>query len=238
MRLTSLLLRSHPCGAPGDVAGVVTWFGAMQGQDMASVLWSLGARLPTLTLADVNAALEKREVVRTWPMRGTVHLIPAEDAHWMLELMGTRTLAGAAARRDVIGLSHEAAERGVEVIAAALAGGKRLTRAECLRALADGGVDVPGQQALRLLCPVMVPMSAKHRRDGALVYQHDSPSWRVECELDALSPVASLVWFMPHGPWRERQIRPPGPTAPSPGRRPGVRGHLLGAQRQQWPGPP
>ncbi len=52
------------------------------------MLWSLGARLPGRTLADVNAALEKREAIRTWPMRGTVHLVPPADAHWMLELMG------------------------------------------------------------------------------------------------------------------------------------------------------
>jgi hypothetical protein len=41
-------------------------------------------------MADVNAALEKREAIRTWPMRGTVHLVPPADAHWMLDLMGVR----------------------------------------------------------------------------------------------------------------------------------------------------
>ena len=67
---------------------------------MASGLWSLGARLPGWTVADVSAALERREAIRTWPMRGTVHLVPPADAHWMLDLMGVRALAGAAARRD------------------------------------------------------------------------------------------------------------------------------------------
>jgi hypothetical protein len=84
-------------------------------------------------------------------MRGTVHLVPAEDAHWMLDLMGVRALAGAAARRESIGLSEQTAEGGVEVIAAALASGRRLTRAECLQALTDGGIDVSGQQGYHML---------------------------------------------------------------------------------------
>jgi hypothetical protein len=55
MRMASLLLRPHPRGNPGDVAGIVEWFGAMQAQDAASGLWSLGARLPGATLADIEA---------------------------------------------------------------------------------------------------------------------------------------------------------------------------------------
>src|SRR5690349_12620470 len=149
--MTSLLLRAHPRGRPGTVAGVAEWFGAMQAQDMASGLWSLGVRLPAFTAADVTAALERGEAIRTWPMRGTVHLVPSADAHWMLELMGVRALAGAAKRRATIGLSEDIAERGVEVLGAALAGGKRMTRAECMAALAGAGVQVAGQQGYHLL---------------------------------------------------------------------------------------
>lgn len=152
LRMTSLLLHAQPAaGRPTDVAGVVEWFGAMQAQDAASALWSLGVRLPALTQADVTDALEKREALRTWPMRGTVHLVPPRDAHWMLELTGTRALAGAAARRATIGLSEEAADRAVEVLGAALAGGGRLTRAQCLATLSEAGVPVTGQWGYHLL---------------------------------------------------------------------------------------
>jgi hypothetical protein len=204
MRLTSLLLRPHPRAAPDDVGGVVTWFGAMQGQDVASVQWSLGVRLPGHTLADVRAALEKRQVVRTWPMRGTVHLVPAEDALWMLELMGVRALAGAAMRRETIGLSRDAAERGVEVIAAALAGGKRLTRAECLRALADGGVDVTGQQGYHMLWYASqqgVSAIAPHiGKEQTFVLLDDwAPNPRRPARDEALALIASR-YFRSHGP--------------------------------------
>ncbi|KOX13458.1 hypothetical protein ADK66_04505 [Micromonospora sp. NRRL B-16802] len=151
LRMTSLLLRPHPSTRPGSVAAVVEWFGAMQAQDLASGLWSLGARLPGRSMADVQAALERREALRTWPMRGTVHLVPPADARWMLELTGVRSLAGLATRRARLGLTDDDAERAVDVLGAALAGGGRLTRAQCLATLRAAGVATDGQRGYHLL---------------------------------------------------------------------------------------
>jgi hypothetical protein len=156
LRMSSLLLAGDPSadptnGATADVAGVVTWFGAMQAQDLASGLWSFGSRRPTFDLAAVNAALERREALRTWPMRGTVHFVPARDAHWMLDLMGAKTLAGAARRREFLGLDADEADRAVDVLGEALSGGQRLTRAQCIAALHDAGVDASGQLGYHLL---------------------------------------------------------------------------------------
>ncbi|HYN94342.1 MAG TPA: winged helix DNA-binding domain-containing protein [Pilimelia sp.] len=156
LRLASLLLRGRPGGwtdrtRPAGVADVVTWFGAMQAQDLASVLWSLGARLPGATQQDVQAALERREALRTWPMRGTVHLVPPRDARWMLDVLGSRALAGAAARRATLGLAADEADRAVDVLGTALAGGRRLTRSECLAALTAAGIAVGGQRGYHLL---------------------------------------------------------------------------------------
>ena len=151
MRMASLLLRERPGGRPADVAGVVTWMGALQAQDLASGLWSFGVRLPRFTLDEVTAALERREAVRTWPMRGTVHFVSPRDVHWMLDLMGSRALAGAAKRRAFLGLSEEVADRAVEVLGAALAGGGRLTRAQCTALLADHGIGTAGQLGYHLL---------------------------------------------------------------------------------------
>jgi hypothetical protein len=84
-------------------------------------------------------------------MRGTVHFVPPADAHWMLELMGVRALAGAAARRATLGLDAATADRGVEVLGAALAGGRRLTRAQCVAALAEQGISGASQFGYHLL---------------------------------------------------------------------------------------
>jgi hypothetical protein len=202
--MTSLLLRPHPSGRPGSVAGVVEWFGAMQAQDMASALWSLGVRRPGRTVSDVNAALERREAIRTWPMRGTVHLVPPADAHWMLELMGVRALAGAAKRRQTIGLDEKTAERGVALLAEALAGGQRMTRAECLAALAAGGVALAGQQGYHLLwyasqkgVTCIAPHVGKEQTFGLLDDWAPTPNRPGREEALALIAVR---YFRSHGP--------------------------------------
>ncbi|MBG0564825.1 AlkZ family DNA glycosylase [Actinoplanes sp. NEAU-A11] len=147
--MTSLLLGAR---SVDDVPGIVEWFGAMQAQDLNSVLWSLGARLPGRTLPEIVAETEQRQVVRTWPMRGTVHLIPSADAHWMLDLTGVRQLTAVNKRWDYLGLDEKIANRAMEILAAALAaGGGRLPRSECLGALAEGGLDVTGQRGYHLL---------------------------------------------------------------------------------------
>lgn len=123
----------------------------MQAQDLASALWSLGVRLPGSTQDDITAALENSEALRTWPMRGTVHFVPPRDAKWMLTLMGARPLASAAKRRQFLGISDAQAQRAVDALRAALAGGKRFTRTECLAALNDAGVNTANQASYHLL---------------------------------------------------------------------------------------
>jgi hypothetical protein len=186
-----------------DVAGVVGWFGAMQAQDMASGLWSLGVRLPGWTTADVSAALERREAIRTWPMRGTVHLVPPADAHWMLELMGVRALAGAAKRRETIGLSEAAAERGVETLATVLKG-NRLTRAECLTALAEAGVELGPQMGYHLLWYASqrgVTCIAPHigKEQTFVLLDEWAPEPRRPERTEALG-IMALRYFRSHGP--------------------------------------
>ncbi|WBC16793.1 winged helix DNA-binding domain-containing protein [Micromonospora sp. WMMA1998] len=151
LRMTSLLLRPHPTARPKSVADVVEWFGAMQAQDAASGLWSLGVRLPGRNQDDVRAALERREALRTWPMRGTVHLVPARDAHWMLAVTGVRALAAVAGRWRQLGLTVADGDEAGDVLGAALSGGGRLSRTDCLAALRDAGLDTTGQRGYHLL---------------------------------------------------------------------------------------
>ena len=151
LRLRNLVLSGRrPDADVASVAGLTRWFGAMQAQDLASLQWSLGLRLGG-TLADVEAELERGEVLRTWPMRGTLHLVPAEDAAWMVSVLGEKPLAGAAKRREYLGLSEVDANHAVELLADALAGGRRLTRAQCVEVLEAGGISGAGQRGYHLL---------------------------------------------------------------------------------------
>lgn len=146
MRVSSLRL-SSPGGSAAEIAD---WFAAMQAQDLASGKWSLGVRIPGATQADIDAALASGEILRTWPMRGTIHIVDARNAHWLLDLTGRRALLGLKARWDSLGLDRPTAEAAADVLAEALRGG-RLTRRECLAALQQAGIDTSGGRAYHLL---------------------------------------------------------------------------------------
>src|SRR5690349_21122624 len=76
----------------------VAWFGAVQAQDYLGSLWAIGLRMRRATEASVEAAETRRAIIRTWPMRGTLHFVTAADARWMTRLLAPRVIAGNAAR--------------------------------------------------------------------------------------------------------------------------------------------
>ena len=86
LRLQALGLVGDPVAS--DPVGVVAHHLAMQAQDFPASRWAVGSRLPESTEADVLAAYDARTIVRSWPMRGTVHAVAAEDLPWMLEHLG------------------------------------------------------------------------------------------------------------------------------------------------------
>lgn len=147
-RMVSLLLDAP---APRRPLDVVRWFGAMQAQDVASGHWSLGLRCAGSTDATIVDAFETRDVVRTWPMRGTIHLVPAEDVRWMLELTGSRMLATSVRRRENLGLTLADAELATTVLEQALRQRHVLTRAEAIAGMADAGINVSEQRSYHLL---------------------------------------------------------------------------------------
>jgi hypothetical protein len=79
-------------------AEVVKWLGAVQAQDYFGSLWGIGLRTMRATELDVERAIADRAIVRTWPMRGTLHFVAAQDVHWMLRLLAPRIIARAAGR--------------------------------------------------------------------------------------------------------------------------------------------
>ena len=145
-RMAAILVHPRPPGSPTpkSVGDVVRHLGAMQAQNDASGLWSLGVRLPGSTATDVVGALEQREANRTWPMRSTVHFVPARDAHWMLATTGVRTLRASARRRAELGIDDSVAERAMDIMGQELTGGGRMSRSALLDAVASHGISMSG----------------------------------------------------------------------------------------------
>lgn len=185
-------------------AQVVEWFGAMQAQDLASGHWSFGVRLPGTTNADIDAATANRQIVRTWPMRGTIHFVPPADAKWMLDLTGSIALKGAAKRREFLGLTEADVDLAATVLADALTTAGLLTRAECVEVLTAAGLDTAGQHAYHFLwyvsqigVTVIGPQQGKEQTFALLAEWAPDPNTPTREE--ALSLLAER-YFRSHGP--------------------------------------
>jgi hypothetical protein len=150
-----LRLRLHALRLQGSTSTSVTdtvrHLLAMQAQDFAQALWAIGVRTPGSTRGDVLAALENGEVVRTLPMRGTLHFVAAEDLNWMLSLTSARTVQGAKTRFRNLGLEQEDLDRAAELVAREFAGGRAMARDEFMKFLEANGISPEGQRGYHVI---------------------------------------------------------------------------------------
>lgn len=130
---------------------VVTWLGALQAQDYTGALWSIGLRMTGTTDQTIEQAIADRTIVRTWPMRGTLHFVAAQDVRWMLQLLAPRMIAQSAGRYRQLELDDATFARSKAVFVTALQGGKQLTRDELYVHHEQAGLVTTGQRGYYFL---------------------------------------------------------------------------------------
>jgi hypothetical protein len=140
LRLRAQLLAGK---RPGDVHEVVRVMGGIQAQDTAAARLAVRPRGAGLDAAAVRDACNReRSVVRTWAMRGTLHMVAAEDARWLVALLGPGFAAANRRRRLELGLDDDTCERGLRAIGKVLGANGPLPRGELVARLAGEGVAV------------------------------------------------------------------------------------------------
>ena len=187
-----------------SAAETVRWMTALQGQDYRGALTSVALRTRGGTTADVEAALTAGEVVRSWPMRGTLHLVAAEDLSWLLDLTAALQVSAAGRRRGQLGIDEAAVERAREVARGVLAGGRAVRRDDLMAAWAAQGVATEGQRGYHLLWHLAQSgtVCLGPVRDGEqLVVLLDEwvPAPRRPTREEALGELATR-YFRSHGP--------------------------------------
>ena len=203
-----LLRRFRNQGLAGDgferVEDVVRWFGAVQGQDILASLWALGLRVPISTEARIEKAIEDGEILRTWPMRGTIHFVPAEDARWMLDLMTPRIVARSAKRYRDLDLDEKAFESAREEIRAILEGGKVVTRPDLMLYLESRGISTSGQRGYHILYHLaqqgLLCLGPREGKQQTVVLLDEwVPESRNLTRKESLAEIATK-YFRSHGP--------------------------------------
>ena len=135
-------LRTQRLTGPGfkAPADAVRWFGVVQAQDYYGALWAVGQRTANATEARVEQAIANRAIVRTWPLRGTLHFVAAEDVGWIMQHFAPQLAARTARRFLPFGLDRKVFDRCASVIVKALEGGRQLTRPKLYERLERAGI--------------------------------------------------------------------------------------------------
>ncbi|MEQ1567342.1 MAG: winged helix DNA-binding domain-containing protein [Myxococcota bacterium] len=192
----------------GTPAAAVARCLAIQSQDPEAALWAIGLRCGA-DRASVVSAFAERSLVRTWPMRGTLHTLCADDARWVVELLAMRAFAAAAGRRRELGLDDETLARCRAKIEERLAGGVAAGRDDLYAEIASLGIP-PGEQrgyhVLVALCQqgVLCAVDAARVSSFALLDQW-LPNAPRKPRDESLALLARR-YFAGHGPATEQDL--------------------------------
>lgn len=138
-------------GSLSSASAIVSKLGAIQAQDYAGAKWSIGLRLSGSTEKDIDKAIADRSIIRTWPMRGTLHFVAAEDTRWMLKLLTPRIIAGMAGRNRQLELDDAIFSKSRDLLISEMEGGKQLTRGEAYALFEKNGINPAGQRGIHIL---------------------------------------------------------------------------------------
>jgi hypothetical protein len=186
---------------------VVRHLGCVQSQLHDMALWAVGRRTTGLTLADVQAAFDRGDFLRTHILRPTWHFVVPEDLHRLMALTAPRIRRLMASSWTTMGLTAQLIDRGSEAIAATLADGAPHTRAELAVSLEAAGLQATGTFLVHQLMNAEIgllmangPMSGKQHTYVAL------PPTVVTLTYDELLAEGARRYARGHGAFRDKDL--------------------------------
>lgn len=119
---------------------------ALQGQDLPAVMRAIAIRsAPGTTIDDVRAAFDRGEIVRSWPVRGTLFATTPRHLANLLSLTGERIHRSTMTRRAQLGLDDATLGRALETAP------RDATRTEVLEAWDANGLDPSGGRGYHMI---------------------------------------------------------------------------------------
>jgi hypothetical protein len=202
IRLHNQQLSQQQFDSPGDV---VEWMGAIQAQDYLGAMWTIGMRLPGFIESEVEKATVDKTIIRTWPMRGTLHFVSPKDIRWMLKYLAARVQSkvGSVFRRE--GLDEKQFTKAMKIWEKALDGGKSLTRDEMYEALEKGKLSSKGMRGLLMLGYAaqegLICFGARQGKQQTLVLLDEwLPKKEKELSKDEAMKRLAEIYVRSHGP--------------------------------------
>lgn len=129
-------------GSPGNL---VMALGAVQAQEYPFAKWALALRLGAKgTDAEIDAAVDRGDILRTHVLRPTWHFVAAPDILWMLQLTAPRVHARLAIYLSRLGVEKRTLTRAAAFIERSVRDSRYLTRHELQARLTQAGITLRG----------------------------------------------------------------------------------------------
>ena len=121
---------------------VVSWFGAMQGQEYRMVRWAVAMRIKKPSLKAFEKAFNEGRIVRTHLLRCTWQLVAGEDLGWILSVCQAKALSGLRGWMSAnrISIPAEEQERISGIFEETLLRKRSAQKADFVAALAERGI--------------------------------------------------------------------------------------------------
>jgi hypothetical protein len=142
----------HRPAAVRDPSAIAGSMAGAQAQDRHAARLTFRSRSRKLTAADIDRArTEDRSLLRTWLMRMTVHLVPSDDAGWMLPLFEPVIEKWSRRRLVQLGLPAAKHEKALRVIGRALERDGPMTRSDAAAHVQEAGIELNPQTRLHVI---------------------------------------------------------------------------------------
>lgn len=130
---------------------------ALQSQDLAAGRYALAQRSGKgIGRARIDALFASGELVRSWTMRGTLHICAAADVRWLVRATRQRTLKAMGSRLRELQITAAGIDAAGTLIAAHLEERGHASRAGLFDMLNERGIQTSAQRGVHLLmCLVM-----------------------------------------------------------------------------------
>lgn len=187
-----------------DPAEVVKWMTAVQAQDYFGSLWAIASRAGGATEELVEQAIAEKRIVRSWPMRGTLHFVSPDDLRWMLALLAPRAVSRSQLQYRENDLTARVFRKCEKLITTALTELGSLTRPELYEVLEKAGVATRDQRGLHIIGFLaqhgLICFGPRRGKQHTLVLLDEwLPPSRLPDREQALSGLV-LRYFASHGP--------------------------------------
>lgn len=208
-----LLARLHTQGLETPVfktpAEMVRFFGAVQAQDFFGSLWAIGQRVQNSTEASVEGAINNRSIVRSWPMRGTIHYTAPEDLRWMLNVLAARAIAKAVPYQKDVGLTKKDFTRSRSILEKEMQG-KVLQRKELYSLLENRNITTTNSRGLHIIGQLahekVICFGPRQGKQHTFVLLDEwIPKTKMLTKDESLAELATM-YFRSHGPATARDF--------------------------------